>query len=105
MSGVPTALTQARRASEAAVLLPRKLIWGGEAVAVRHDGRANPHQLLLNGETVAEIAGLRELLIAAHQERFGNTNDLLVGLQLTHSGRFARPNEKKRPEPRILYRH
>src|SRR5262245_41945191 len=25
-----------------------KLIWGGEAVAVRHDGRANPNQLLLN---------------------------------------------------------
>ena len=24
-----------------------KLIWGGEAVAVRHDGRANPHQLML----------------------------------------------------------
>ncbi len=24
-----------------------KLIWGGEAVAVRHDGRANPNQLLL----------------------------------------------------------
>ncbi len=25
-----------------------KLIWGGEAVAVRHDGRANPNQLMLN---------------------------------------------------------
>jgi len=24
-----------------------KLIWGGEAVAVRHDGRANPNQLFL----------------------------------------------------------
>src|SRR5262245_59152843 len=24
-----------------------KLIWGGEAVAVRHDGRANPNQLLI----------------------------------------------------------
>ncbi len=24
-----------------------KLIWGGEAVAVRHDGRANPNQLLM----------------------------------------------------------
>jgi len=29
-----------------------KLIWGGEAVAVRHDGRANPHQLLLNEDTL-----------------------------------------------------
>src|SRR5947208_17123933 len=24
-----------------------KLIWGGEAVAVRHDGRANPNQLMI----------------------------------------------------------
>ena len=25
-----------------------KLVWGGEAVAVRHDGRANPRQLVLD---------------------------------------------------------
>ena len=25
-----------------------KVIWGGEAVAVRHDGRANPNQLVIN---------------------------------------------------------
>src|SRR5689334_2547165 len=25
-----------------------KLIWGGEAVAVRHDARANPNQLVIN---------------------------------------------------------
>jgi 2,4-dienoyl-CoA reductase-like NADH-dependent reductase (Old Yellow Enzyme family) len=30
---------------------------------------------------------------------------LLIGLQLTHSGRFARPNDKKTLEPRIAYRH
>jgi len=82
-----------------------KLIWGGEAVAVRHDGRANPHQLVLNEATVAEIAGLRETLVTAHREHFGRTDDLLIGLQLTHSGRFARPNDTARPEPRIAYRH
>jgi 2,4-dienoyl-CoA reductase-like NADH-dependent reductase (Old Yellow Enzyme family) len=82
-----------------------KLIWGGEAVAVRHDGRANPNQLLLGDTTLAEIADLREVLLAAHREQFGSTDDLLVGLQLTHSGRFARPGDKRRPEPRILYRH
>src|SRR5215213_9365720 len=48
-----------------------KLIWGGEAVAVRHDGRANPNQLLLNDANHAAIAGLRETLVAAHRERFG----------------------------------
>jgi NADPH2 dehydrogenase len=82
-----------------------KLIWGGEAVAVRHDGRANPHQLLLNDDTLDDLAKLRETLIAEHEQRFGRTDDLLVGLQLTHSGRFARPNDKGRPEPIILYHH
>ena len=39
-----------------------KLIWGGEAVAVRHDGRANPNQLLM---TEANKGGLAELRDAA----------------------------------------
>ncbi|HEY7314042.1 MAG TPA: NADH:flavin oxidoreductase [Gemmataceae bacterium] len=82
-----------------------KLIWGGEAVAVRPDGRANPNQLLLNDETRADLAALREALVAEHRQRFGRTDDLLVGLQLTHSGRFARPNDKARLEPSILYHH
>ncbi len=82
-----------------------KLVWGGEAVAVRHDGRANPNQLLLNDATAGDVQALRELLVATHREQFGRTDDLLVGLQLTHSGRFARPNDKGRAEPRIAYRH
>ena len=82
-----------------------KLIWGGEAVAVRHDGRANPHQLLINDDTLADLAQLREALVAEHHQRFGRTDDLLIGLQLTHSGRFARPNAKDRLEPIIAYHH
>src|SRR5262249_59647323 len=35
-----------------------KIIWGGEAVAVRHDGRANPNQLVLVPETVSDLADL-----------------------------------------------
>ncbi len=81
-----------------------KLIWGGEAVAVRHDGRANPNQLTLAPENEGELAALRNLLVAEHA-KFDRTDDLLVGVQLTHSGRWARPNEKKRLEPRIAYRH
>ena len=78
-----------------------KLIWGGEAVAVRHDGRANPNQLLLTPRTLPAIARLREELIASHVERFGANADadLYLGLQLTHSGRFAKPNLHERPEP------
>lgn len=81
-----------------------KLIWGGEAVAVRHDGRANPNQLTFAPENEGDLAALRELLVAEHAQH-DRTDDLLVGVQLTHSGRWARPNEKKRLEPRIAYRH
>jgi 2,4-dienoyl-CoA reductase-like NADH-dependent reductase (Old Yellow Enzyme family) len=84
-----------------------KLVWGGEAVAVREDGRANPNQLLLVDATRGAIARLREALVAAHRERFGSAadGDLFVGLQLTHSGRFARPHAKHRPEPLAAYSH
>lgn len=82
-----------------------KLIWGGEAVAVRHDGRANPNQLWLAPHSREAIGKLRQALVEAHAERFGDTSDLVVGLQLTHSGRFSRPNDKRRLEPRILYHH
>jgi len=82
-----------------------KLIWGGEAVAVRHDGRANPNQLLMAEHTLAALAALRQALLEAHVQAHGQVNDLLLGLQLTHSGRFARPNRKDRLEPQILYAH
>lgn len=101
--GKPSDLTRRRWTNFG--LSGAKLIWGGEAVAVRHDGRANPNQLLINEENLAVIGELRELLTQTHQDHFGRTDDLLVGLQLTHSGRFARPNEHKQLEPRIAYRH
>lgn len=101
--GRPTDLTRRRWTNFG--LSGAKLIWGGEAVAVRHDGRANPNQLMLNRDTIDEIAALRELLVKTHAEHFDTTDDLLVGLQLTHSGRFARPNTKRQVEPRIAYRH
>jgi 2,4-dienoyl-CoA reductase-like NADH-dependent reductase (Old Yellow Enzyme family) len=68
-----------------------KLIWGGEAVAVRHDGRANPNQLTMTAHTQSAIAGLREALVAAHRTAMGDDRGLYIGLQLTHSGRFSGP--------------
>jgi 2,4-dienoyl-CoA reductase-like NADH-dependent reductase (Old Yellow Enzyme family)/L-alanine-DL-glutamate epimerase-like enolase superfamily enzyme len=82
-----------------------KLVWGGEAVAVAHEGRANPRQLWINEANLPALAALRRALVEAHEEQFGRTDDLLVGLQITHSGRFCRPNRDDRPEPRIVYRH
>ncbi|EEF62751.1 NADH:flavin oxidoreductase [Pedosphaera parvula] len=82
-----------------------KLIWGGEAMAVRADGRANPNQLIINEENKTGIAQLRQILVKAHQEKYGRTDDLIIGFQLTHSGRFCRPSDKKKLEPRIAFRH
>jgi len=82
-----------------------KLIWGGEAVAISHEGRANPHQLVIARHTCEGLAGLRRVLIEEHEKTTALRKGLLVGLQLTHSGRFCRPNAHDRPEPRILYHH
>jgi NADPH2 dehydrogenase len=82
-----------------------KLIYGGEAMAVRPDGRANPNQIIITEENRAGVASLRETLVKAHQERYGKTDDLVIGFQLTHSGRFCKPNDKKRMEPRVAFRH
>lgn len=82
-----------------------KLIWGGEAAAVRPDGRANPNQTLAIGSNEAGLALLLETLKTAHREAGQGTDDLVVGLQLTHSGRFCKPADHKRFQPRIAYHH
>lgn len=65
-----------------------KLIWG-EATAISDEGRMNPRQLWINERTVGDIARMLDDCRAAHAEAFGNADDLLVGLQLTHSGRWG----------------
>lgn len=81
------------------------LIWGGEAVAVEPRGRANPHQLCIGEHSEADLAGLRHQLVAAHRRALGHDGsaDPVVGLQLTHSGRWARPDGV--PAPSVAYRH
>ncbi|WP_040493265.1 oxidoreductase [Ilumatobacter nonamiensis] len=68
------------------------LVWA-EATAVCHDGRANPRQLTISDSTVSELANLRSVF---HDGQ-------IVGLQLTHSGRYSRPEGA--PAPRTAYRH
>jgi 2,4-dienoyl-CoA reductase-like NADH-dependent reductase (Old Yellow Enzyme family) len=82
-----------------------KLIYGGEAMAVRPDGRANPNQLIILEQNKKDLAELREILVRTHQQRYGTVDDLVIGFQLTHSGRFCKPNDKFRMEPRVAYRH
>ncbi len=74
-------------ASEAGV------VWG-EATAVRPDGRANPRQLVLNDTTVDDFAALRARLDRSQ----------VTLLQLTHSGRYARPTAAG-PAPKTVYQH
>lgn len=100
--GSPTELTLRRWRNFG--LSGAKLIWGGEAAAVRPDGRANPNQTLAIPTNKSGLASLLTTLTDAHRERYGSLDGLLVGLQLTHSGRFCRPNDK-RLEPRIAYHH
>lgn len=65
-----------------------KLIWG-EAAAVVPEGRANTRQLLATETHAAALAGLVTRCRSAHRAAWGDDSDLLIGLQLTHSGRYS----------------
>ncbi len=67
-----------------------KLIWG-EAAAVVPEARANPRQLVINA---ANAGSIEKLLLTARRAHIASNRDdadLLVGLQLTHSGRYSYP--------------
>jgi NADPH2 dehydrogenase len=81
-----------------------KLIWGGEAVAVVPEGRANPNQLAAPACGREGFATLLETVRGAHRQAHGDDGDLVVALQLTHSGRFSKPTAAGRA-PRIAYHH
>lgn len=64
------------------------LLWG-EATAVVPEARANPRQLLISPATAPELRRLLAETRAARLRRFGTTDGFVVGLQLTHSGRWS----------------
>ena len=101
--GAPTELTlrRWRRFGESGA----KLVWGGEAFSVRRDGRANPAQLYFEpaADNAARLAELRSMLLEGHRATGATAEDLVVGLQITHSGRWARPDGT--PAPRAVVRH
>ncbi len=93
-SGRPTELTMRRykRYAEGGA----SLIWF-EATAVTPDGRSNPHQLWINPESRDGFKRLvKETRLAAHR-KFGHDHNLILILQLTHSGRSARPQGRPAP--------
>ena len=98
--GRPTDLVRRRwrRFGESAAAL----VWGGEAVAVVPEGRANPHQLHVGPHTAADLAELRQTVVHAHRTATSGAEPV-VGLQLTHSGRWSRPEGDAMP--RTAYVH
>ena len=67
-----------------------KLIWG-EAAAVVPEARANTRQLSADGAHLGGLAKLVEICRSSHRNAWGDDSDLLIGLQLTHSGRYSVP--------------
>ena len=75
-----------------------KLIWG-EATAILEEAKANSRQLEINDYTANSIEQLLTLTRDKHKEIFGANEEVIVGMQLTHSGRYS---YKK---PLIAFRH
>lgn len=75
------------------------LVWC-EATAVAPEGRANPNQLMINETTAEDLGALRGEMVTAHAADFDGDN-LIAGMQLTHSGRWSRPVGGS--EPLIAY--
>jgi len=65
-----------------------KLIWG-EATALREEGRANTRQLWICEENARALEDLLSRTRKVHREMFGPNEEVTVGLQLTHSGRYS----------------
>ncbi len=93
-SGRPTDLTLRRykRYAEGGA----SVVWF-EATALTPDGRSNPRQLFINPESRDGFKRLvKETRLAAHR-KFGHDHNLILILQLTHSGRFAKPDGRPAP--------
>ena len=76
------------------------IIWF-EATAVCAEGRANPRQLYLNEKTKESYKTLVAEMKKTAKEKCGFEPAIIV--QLTHSGRFSKPNGT--PEPIVAYRN
>lgn len=66
------------------------LIWV-EACAVVPEGRANPRQLWLTDENVATFAEMVKQIHAVAQQHDGSAHRPVLVLQLTHAGRYSKP--------------
>ncbi len=91
-NGNPTDLTyrRYRRFAEGG----SSLLWA-EAISVVPEGRSNPKQMLLTRKNLDYYKRLVEETKKAAQDRCGH--DVQFVVQLTHSGRFCKPEGKPQP--------
>ena len=76
------------------------VIWF-EATAVCNEGRANPRQFYINESTIDSFRNLVAEIKAKSKELHGF--EPLIIVQLTHSGRYSKPNGA--PKPIVAYRN
>ena len=93
-SGAPSEWT--RRRYRRAAAGGAGLIWC-EATAVRRDGLSSPSQLLLDEKTLGGFSRLVEETRDAARKEWGPGHRPVFVVQLTHSGRFAKPDGEPRP--------
>lgn len=72
------------------------LIWA-EATAVVPEARANPRQLWINEKSKDSFAAMVKMMRQAAAESMGTDHKPVIVLQLTHSGRYSKPEGKAHP--------
>ncbi len=75
------------------------LIWF-EATSIVEEGRSNPHQLMLTEKNYKEFRNLLSLVRNLSKKTLNNLgfpNNCIFILQLNHSGRYSKYNNKKYP--------
>jgi len=71
------------------------LIWG-EATAVVPEARANPRQLWLNEKSKESFTAMARMMREAAAESMGRKHRPILVMQLTHSGRYSKPEQDSR---------
>ena len=72
------------------------LLWF-EATSVVHEGRANPRQLLISEANAKDLHNLLNMALTEFEARYGSKHKPYTVLQLTHSGRYSRPEKGPKP--------
>jgi 2,4-dienoyl-CoA reductase (NADPH2) len=72
------------------------LIWA-EATAVVPEGRANPRQLWIHQKNKESFAAMVKMMRQTAADSMGSNHKPVIVLQLTHSGRYSKPERVAHP--------